>query len=54
MLPMEIIEYIIIHELAHLVELNHSKQFWAAVQKMMPEYKQHEKWLKHNGYKFSL
>lgn len=54
MLPMEIIEYIIIHELAHLVELNHSKQFWESVQKMMPEYEQHEQWLKHNGYKFFL
>lgn len=54
MLPSEIIDYIIIHELAHLVELNHSKQFWAAVQKMMPEYEQHEKWLKHNGYRFCL
>ena len=54
MLPSEIIDYIIIHELAHLVELNHSRRFWTAIQKMMPVYKQHEKWLKHNGYKFYL
>lgn len=54
MLPLEIIDYIIIHELAHLVEFNHSKLFWATVQKMMPEYKQHEKWLKHNSYNFFL
>jgi predicted metal-dependent hydrolase len=54
MLPMEIIDYIIIHELAHLVEFNHSKQFWTAVHKMMPGYQQHEQWLKQNSYKFSL
>ena len=54
MLPLEVVDYIIIHELAHLVELNHSKRFWATVHKMMPEYELHEKWLKHNGYKFSL
>ena len=54
MLPLEVIDYIIIHELAHLVELNHSKRFWAAVEKMMPEYEQHEKWLKHNGYRYCL
>ena len=54
MLPSDIVDYIIIHELAHIVELNHSSRFWATVHKMMPEYEQHEKWLKHNGYKFSL
>lgn len=38
-----LIDYIIIHELAHLVELNHSLKFWKVVEKMMPDYKLHEK-----------
>ncbi len=48
--PDEVIDYIIIHELAHLIELNHSPRFWALVEKAMPEYKKHEKWLKENDH----
>lgn len=46
--PMEIIQYIIIHELCHTVVKNHSKKFWELVEKCYPEYKQCEKWLKKN------
>jgi len=47
--PQEVIDYVIIHELAHLVELNHSDRFWALVEKAMPDYEEKEKWLKKNG-----
>lgn len=47
--PQEVIDYVIVHELAHLVELNHSDRFWALVEEAMPDYGVQEKWLKKNG-----
>ena len=52
MMPLEIIDYVIVHELAHLRELNHSKAFWAEVERILPDYKTRRKWLKENGNKF--
>ncbi len=46
--PTEVQDYVILHELAHLVELNHSDRFWAIVERHMPDYQQKEKWLKVN------
>ncbi|MCX6807530.1 MAG: M48 family metallopeptidase, partial [Patescibacteria group bacterium] len=45
-----IIDYVIVHELAHLREYNHSKKFWQFVAKIIPYYKEQRKWLKDNGY----
>ncbi|NJL77167.1 MAG: M48 family metallopeptidase [Saprospiraceae bacterium] len=47
--PQEVLDYVIIHELAHLVEMNHSDRFWALVEKIMPNYQAHEEWLKANA-----
>lgn len=47
--PPEVIDYVIIHELAHLVEQNHSDRFWAQVARAMPNYEIHEDWLKKHG-----
>lgn len=47
--PQDVQDYVIIHELAHLVELNHSDAFWSLVAKAMPDYTEKEKWLKLNG-----
>lgn len=47
--PQEVLEYVVVHELAHLVHRNHSKSFWALVQKHCQNYKQHRKWLNKNG-----
>jgi len=47
--PEEVIDYVIIHELAHLIELNHSDRFWALVENAMPQFKVAEKWLKVHG-----
>ena len=50
MAPRIVIDYVIIHELAHLVEANHSPRFWEEVTRVMPAYKEHEQWLKENGH----
>ena len=42
------IDYVIIHEFCHLFEFNHSKEFWKLVEKIMPDYKIHKKWLVDN------
>ncbi len=47
--PDDVIDYVIIHELAHLKEANHSPKFWAIVAKAMPDYKEKEKWLNTHG-----
>ena len=52
MTPPEIIDYVIVHELCHLREANHSKAFWAQVADILPDYKQRRKWLKENGREF--
>lgn len=44
-----IIDYVIIHELAHLKHMDHSKSFWELVEKYDPEYRKHVGWLKRNG-----
>lgn len=47
--PPEVLDYVVVHELCHRKEMNHSPKFWAEVIKLIPDYKQHEKWLKDNG-----
>lgn len=49
MAPDEAIDYIIIHELAHLTHLNHSEQFWKRVAAFMPDYEVWKKWFKDHG-----
>ena len=47
--PPEIRDYVIVHELCHRLEMNHSPRFWAAVEKVLPDYRQRRKWLKTEG-----
>jgi len=47
--PNDVSEYVCIHELAHIIEHNHSDKFWALVEKAMPDYKEKVQWLKENG-----
>jgi predicted metal-dependent hydrolase len=54
MAPEPVIDYVVIHELAHLRVRNHSKTFWAQVAQIMPDYKQKVAWLKANGSKLTL
>lgn len=44
--PLAIIDYVVVHELAHLKQHNHSKAFWYEVAKILPNHKQYKKWLK--------
>ena len=54
MLPMEIIEYIIVHELTHLKVMNHSSMFWNEMEKVMPEYKECRAWLEKHGKEYEI
>lgn len=47
--PLQVLDYVIIHELAHLKEMNHSPRFYAVVAQVMPDYKIWQRWLKENG-----
>lgn len=47
--PVEIMEYIAIHELAHIEMMNHSTKYWQKVEQIMPDHKDKELWLKKNG-----
>ena len=46
--PEEAIDYVVVHELAHLVHMNHSKSFYGVIEKYMPDYKERKKLLKNN------
>jgi len=48
--PREVQDYVFIHELAHLVEMNHSPRFWKIVRDVMPNYEEKEEWLKKHGH----
>jgi hypothetical protein len=54
MAPMEVIDYVAVHELAHLKHMDHSSRFWNEVERMMPDYKQHKAWLKENGWRLVI
>src|SRR5512145_2826399 len=52
--PAEIVDYVVVHELAHLRQPNHSPHFWAIVAEFIPDYKQRRAWLKKHGASLSL
>lgn len=52
--PPEILDYVVVHELCHLTHMNHSKEFWGLVGKVLPDYKVRRKWLKENGHTLRL
>lgn len=47
--PPEVIDYVVVHELCHRKEMNHSKAFWSEVERIIPDYRQSVKWLKDEG-----
>ena len=47
--PEPVLDYVVIHELAHRKEMNHSPAFWAEVEKILPDYRERRKWLKTYG-----
>lgn len=50
MAPIEVIDYVVVHELCHLKEMNHSRRYWALVEKTTPDHKRWRKWLRDNQY----
>lgn len=54
MSPLEVIDYVIVHELCHLTVPNHSKFFWRSVQKILPDYQNQRSWLKINQKEMML
>jgi len=54
MAPMEVVDYVVVHELVHTVFHNHSKQFWQKVEELMPDYKERRKWLRKNGQQLMI
>lgn len=52
--PIEVIDYVVLHEIMHLKHPNHSRTFWEAVQLYMPDYKEHRLWLKENGFTLNI
>ena len=53
-LPSNIVQYIVSHEVAHLIVPDHSKRFWRVLEKASPDFEAHEKWLKDKGINFDL
>lgn len=47
--PEEVLDYVVAHEAAHLVEMNHSTRFWDLVERLMPTYRRPRTWLKRHG-----
>ncbi|EPZ54652.1 hypothetical protein H477_3792 [[Clostridium] sordellii ATCC 9714] len=54
MAPLEVVDYIVVHEMCHMEHRNHSKDFYNAVEKILPDYKIRIKWLKENGIKMNF
>ncbi|MGI6452102.1 MAG: M48 family metallopeptidase [Syntrophomonadaceae bacterium] len=54
MAPPSVLDYIIVHELCHLIHYNHSREFWNLVGSILPNYKTQQAWLKENGARLYL
>ncbi|WP_211231353.1 M48 family metallopeptidase [Halonatronum saccharophilum] len=54
MAPANVLDYIVVHEMCHMVHLNHSKEFWDLLERVMPEYRQRKEWLKNYGIRMNL
>lgn len=49
LMPEKIVDYVVVHELCHMIEMNHSKRFWEQVEAILPDYQARRNWLKENG-----
>lgn len=51
--PEDIVDYVVVHELCHRKEMNHSDRFWTEVERIIPDYKERRKWLRDHGSELS-
>lgn len=51
-MPPEILDYVVVHELCHRKQMNHSRLFWMEVEKVLPDYRLRQRWLKENGGRY--
>ncbi|MCL6444136.1 MAG: M48 family metallopeptidase [Alicyclobacillus sp.] len=49
MAPMRIVDYVVVHELAHMIHADHSSDFWSVVASVMPDYDERKEWLRIHG-----
>ncbi|HLO32272.1 MAG TPA: SprT family zinc-dependent metalloprotease [Anaerolineales bacterium] len=54
MAPLEVVDYVVIHELVHTIVHNHSGRFWKKVAEILPDYKDRRQWLRRNGQQLTL
>ncbi|WP_456274801.1 M48 family metallopeptidase [Bacillus sp. AK031] len=54
MAPREVIDYVVVHEMCHMVHLNHDRSFWRLVGKIVPDYKEKENWLAASSWKMTV
>ncbi|TDL77965.1 M48 family metallopeptidase [Peribacillus frigoritolerans] len=54
MAPQKVIDYVVVHEMCHMVHLNHDRSFWRLVGKIMPGYKEQEHWLAVSSWKMTV
>lgn len=52
--PPKVLDYVVVHELCHLEHMNHSRDFWACVEAILPDYKLYRTWLKEHGHELKL
>ena len=49
--PLEVLDYVVVHELCHRRQMNHSAQFWQEVAQVLPDYRERKAWLTENGWR---
>ena len=54
MAPPEVLDYVVVHELSHRLEMNHSSRFWTQVEQVIPDYSKPRKWLNEHGGRLML
>ena len=54
MAPLAVIEYLVVHELVHLIHPNHSRDFWKTVAEIIPDYEEKKEWLRINGRRLTI
>ena len=54
MAPSWVLDYIVVHEMCHMIYMDHSREFWSLLNRIMPDYEKRRKWLKNYGIKMDL